>query len=117
MSPSSSLITLNFNPNQPNSITFPVVDSIPDYGLAIEPIRQENTLKLYPNPTTNLVTINFNETVNTTIKIYSLDGKLVLTDKMTNVQSKTIDLSNLSKGVYVVTTDVAPNKNSLLIKE
>jgi len=117
LSPASSTITLNFNANQPNSITFPVVDSLPDYTSVNTIIKTNNTFKLYPNPTSNTASISFNKKVNTQIKIYSIDGKLVLTDNMVNVQTKTLDLSTLSKGVYIVVTDVAPNNNSLLIKE
>ncbi len=117
LSPSSSLITLNFNPNQPNSITFPVVDSIPDYGLAVNSVQLEQTLKLYPNPTTDVVTVSFNKNITTVLKIYTLDGKLVLTENIVNTSTKTINISNLSKGVYVVTTNLPSNKNTLLIKE
>lgn len=117
LSPASSTITLNFNANQPNSITFPVVDSIPNSNLAVKENKQDNSFKLYPNPTTNVVTISLNKNVNSKIKIYSLDGRLVLTDNIQNSQTKVLDLSTLSKGVYVVVLANEPDNNALLIKE
>lgn len=57
----------------------------------------KNTLKIYPNPTTGIVNFNLDE--NTTIFIYNILGKELLTVKKESGMQN-IDLSNYSKGVY-----------------
>lgn len=66
----------------------------------------ENIFSMYPNPATDVLTIEstgFNESVHT-ISIYDQTGKLVNTiNVMPGVVKKDISLNNLSKGVYNVT--------------
>ncbi len=116
LSPAQSTITLNFNPNSPNSITFPVVDFIPDYTNVESQSNTRSDFKMYPNPTNNQVNISFSKNVSTGIKIYGLDGQLVLSTNINNAKSKIISLDDFSNGVYIVVTDLSPNKKSLLIK-
>ncbi len=65
--------------------------------------EQDDTYKLYPNPTTNLLTI---ETANTSdhysIEICSLNGQLIYS-YIIEGSSTHIDLSPFSKGVYFIT--------------
>ncbi|MCF6131091.1 DUF7619 domain-containing protein [Flavobacterium wongokense] len=64
----------------------------------------ENSIILYPNPTHNLVQVALNNSTEIieSIMIYDILGKTVsLTSNVASNQS-TIDVSNLSKGVYLV---------------
>ncbi len=54
-----------------------------------------NALKIYPNPTSQYFTIDFNETIEK-VDIYNTLGALV----SSTFNSNSIDLGNLSKGVY-----------------
>jgi hypothetical protein len=57
-----------------------------------------NSLKLYPNPSTGIITINTETSVN--VSIVDVTGKVVFV--ATNVtKDKNIDLSGLQKGVYL----------------
>jgi Secretion system C-terminal sorting domain len=75
-----------------------------------------NTINFYPNPATNMLTINnkSNSSINS-ISISDTNGRNVLEAK--NVSS-TIDISDLSKGIYFVrlTTD-AGSVTKKLVKE
>ena len=54
---------------------------------------------LYPNPATGRLYIKNNRNTNATIMIFDLQGKQVLTRQ---IDSESIDISNLRQGIYVV---------------
>jgi hypothetical protein len=70
----------------------------------IEEIIKKETLKIYPNPATNYITIetpnNNYEKIKT--EIYSVDGKLLKTEQTENRER--INVETLKTGVYVVKT-------------
>ncbi|OFY99022.1 MAG: hypothetical protein A3K10_01440 [Bacteroidetes bacterium RIFCSPLOWO2_12_FULL_31_6] len=82
---------------------------------AINSLENDTDLNIYPNPTNNLITLNFaNKTPSEiiAITIYSIDGSLV--KSLPSVQTKellTIDLSNLESGQYFLKI----NSNSSVI--
>lgn len=62
-------------------------------------------LKVYPNPAKDEITIALNSKmlVNPKIEIYSLEGKIVYSEKLKVKSEKTIvNLNKLSKGIYLV---------------
>jgi hypothetical protein len=67
----------------------------------------ENTLKsivFYPNPTNGITTISFGSTsVNATIRINSLDGRLIHEQQNINSNQVQVDLTNQPQGIYFVT--------------
>ena len=58
------------------------------------------TYKIYPNPT-NGNTLYFNITKDSTVKLYNVLGKLIKIAKV-NTQNKSLDISTLSKGIYIL---------------
>lgn len=95
-------------------------NGIPDYldeDVALS--TNENSLlvsRLYPSPTKGILTIEFDNLLgNSSIKIYSLQGKEVYTNKQ-QIQNNTtqIDVSNLSQGVYFIRLE---NENQFTIKK
>jgi len=56
-------------------------------------------INLFPNPTNGTVSINCNNSNNTSIKIYNIDGKIVYSNYFKN--SLTLDL-NESSGIYFI---------------
>ena len=64
-----------------------------------------NSLKIYPNPATDNVTITASNTINN-IEIYSILGKKMMSLEPSNAQlSQTINLSSFATGVYLVKID------------
>ncbi|PHS67298.1 MAG: hypothetical protein COB12_03885 [Flavobacterium sp.] len=63
----------------------------------------DNQLKVYPNPTSNLITIELTNNYSSTItyKLYNLLGELIYTSE-SNSQLFRIDMSDLSRGVYLL---------------
>lgn len=64
--------------------------------LAVEHIESSNKILIYPNPATNEVNIKSEQPI-TLIEIIDVSGKLVLEST-----SHTVDVSNLSEGIYYV---------------
>ncbi|MFK5982276.1 MAG: T9SS type A sorting domain-containing protein [Flavobacteriaceae bacterium] len=75
----------------------------------------ENTLKsqlkIYPNPTNDFINIEIaNNNSNVAIKLYSILGELIYLNN-TNKQLFSIDMSDLSRGIYILElTDAQSNK-------
>ena len=61
---------------------------------------EEPTVEIYPNPTSNFVTINGIK-LNTTLDVMNALGQKVLTTKVTSHQHM-LDVSSLSNGIYWV---------------
>ena len=62
----------------------------------VEEIENTSTT-IYPNPATNVINVSTNEPVQL-VEIYSINGALVKT-----VKTKTVDVSDLVKGMYIIT--------------
>ena len=60
-------------------------------------------ISFYPNPVINTLTINTIDKVNT-VEIYDTTGRLV--SKQKNLKTKTLDLSNLKTGVYLLKVEI-----------
>ncbi|MEL6809791.1 MAG: T9SS type A sorting domain-containing protein [Bacteroidota bacterium] len=68
--------------------------------LGIEEAIFDN-LSIFPNPTTNTVTIGGINDPITAVQVFDLNGRKVI-DQIGNI-SNTIDVSNLTSGLYVIT--------------
>lgn len=61
-------------------------------------------LKMFPNPADNIINIEYNlfETDEATLKIYGLDGKLLIEKSLSHITPlEEIDISHLSRGAYL----------------
>ncbi len=63
-------------------------------------VQESNSITLYPNPTNNEVSISSESLINS-IEIYNSLGQKVYTETI-NSKEKTIDISSLPSGVYVL---------------
>ncbi len=80
-------------------------DSIPINNItSIIQQEQGDSLLIYPNPSTDKININFQNTHNAEYFIFNLSGALL---DQNIIYKNTIDISSLPKGIYVVkiTTD------------
>ncbi|WP_204345387.1 T9SS type A sorting domain-containing protein [Psychroserpens algicola] len=73
---------------------------IRDTNLSVTDFTVDNTFKLYPNPTSNVVTIDVNNDIET-IQLIDINGKLIK-HMSGNHNNNTIDLTHLRSGLYLV---------------
>lgn len=62
---------------------------------------EDEQLTVYPNPSKGKITISSTEKI-IGFEIYNSVGEVIISELKTNNQSKSIDLSNYSKGIYVI---------------
>lgn len=72
-------------------------------------------LQIYPNPASDIININIDENINHLV-IYDYTGKAIL--ELNEVTDKQVDVSNLSKGIYLieVTTNTGIYSQKLIIE-
>ena len=79
---------------------------------SVETIKSSINATVFPNPTSNQVTIETNLTLeNVIIQIIELSGKPVLNEKINEFKSYTINCADWSNGVYLIT--LSDSKNNL----
>ena len=66
-------------------------------------------VKIYPNPVQNLLNISSTENIQQ-IEVYDVSGKLILSKRGTNARQSVVDVSELSKGQYVLKVSSAAGK-------
>jgi len=74
--------------------------------------------KVFPNPLENTVTIEFKiptELINPTLNIYDSKGFNIKSEKLSNLDnSKNINLSDLTSGIYVINISSEKKKSNSL---
>jgi hypothetical protein len=74
-----------------------------DFALSIENVVNKTDLKAYPNPTSTLLNFSLPMTVShSEISLTNITGKVVYSEKLEMVEQSQIDVSNLPKGMYVL---------------
>lgn len=78
---------------------------------------EDGNFVFYPNPTSDIVTVSLSNTENSiaSIVVYDVLGKTILTQKATNVATQTIDLSNVTTGMYFI--EVTTDSNLKVVKK
>lgn len=65
-------------------------------------VKRQNTVLIFPNPADNEIQINFqNPETSFFAEVYTMNGVLVIRSE-SNSQTQSIDISNLSSGIYLV---------------
>lgn len=86
-----------------NSYTSLSVEEVDEMSNGIE-------ISIYPNPTTNYITVELNEAVNCNIQVYTINDQLIKTINF--YQNTTVDLQNFNNGIYLLNiTDENGNQN------
>ncbi|MDD4529330.1 MAG: T9SS type A sorting domain-containing protein, partial [Bacteroidales bacterium] len=68
--------------------------------MGVENISEDNSITLYPNPTSKDVNISSENIINS-IEVFNSFGQRVYQEE-TKAKDKTIEISSLSKGVYII---------------
>ena len=74
--------------------------------------EKPSTLKIYPNPTADIINIAFNETQDQpfAIEITDVLGKKIFAENYQTTNAVSIDAKNFSKGIYFLTTTIQDQK-------
>ena len=108
----NDMLTFNVTANTTNSqrtaiATFTAgaitktVTIIQDATVGINEINKTNTITIYPNPTSGIVTISSSEAI-ASINVFDVTGKLVYNQQNIKQTNTTLDLSTLSNGIYFI---------------
>jgi hypothetical protein len=74
---------------------------------------KELLVDIYPNPTNGVLNFNLNNFKNTTMSLYDIQGKVVLTKQLTEANN-TISLQGISAGVYQIKL---ANSNTIIYQD
>ena len=92
-------------------------------SVGVEDVEALQNLSVSPNPAVNMLNVNFNlaYTGDVTVSLFDMSGKRVFSDKNSafrGTYNNNIDISNLSKGVYIlnVVSDRKTESKRVVIK-
>ena len=86
-------------------------------NVGINETSQDNLFTVFPNPAQNIINVKVdNKLIGQVYSIYDNTGKVVLTGKL-NSQNTTIELNNLSGGVYMLSVGENLKQTFKVIKE
>ncbi len=95
--------------SQFNSPDFKLGFGIPDFELAlnttlsVKDIENLSALEVYPNPASNKINVSIPENIGLVkLQLYDVLGKKVKEEQLLSENNNSINLSNLSKGVYLM---------------
>jgi hypothetical protein len=83
-------------------------------SLSTSEYELSNTISIYPNPTTNVLTIKAtNNNIPDAYTVYNMLGQVVLNKKVANESDLTLNTSELSNGMYFIKISKESNQVSL----
>ncbi len=77
--------------------------------ISLEELEKNNAIKLYPNPTTDFLTVEIKAAGNKTVQLVDITGAIVKTATMSGSELK-LDVSGLAKGTYVLSVTTENNR-------
>ena len=83
-----------------------------DFATGINKIA-DNKSKIYPNPTNNFITIEFEKPITSKLFIKDIAGKVVFSKRLNNVSKEQLDINGLANGIYFI---LVGNSQMKLIK-
>jgi len=85
-----------------NQEIYPTNSSSPcDLLLSESELTKKKDFNIYPNPATDKISIDCAEKQNLKMQLYNIVGKCIFQKEINNI-TKEIDISTLSKGVYII---------------
>jgi hypothetical protein len=82
----------------------------------IEKLALSNTIRFYPNPANNFITLKNDLNIKTSYHLFDLTGRCVLSGEFTS--TKNLDVSTINKGIYIIEFETPLHKiQKKLVKE
>jgi len=73
-------------------------------------------IQVYPNPADDWLTIHLEQYFNSKYCIFNLHGQLVQSGELDKMHEKTINISSLNSGVYIVRIQIMDSEDNLFLK-
>jgi hypothetical protein len=86
-----------------NENDFAILSFDTDKLVGINEVTDNNSFSIYPNPTTDFITVTNLNTENQTIQITNSNGEIVKTAETLKNNQININISELSNGIYIIT--------------
>jgi hypothetical protein len=84
--------------------------------LAVGDVQKQNSISVYPNPTSGFVTIHNKSNSNLkNVEIYNVAGQLVQRFNVSNAKNASLDMSQLTNGTYVLKVISETETNSVKV--
>lgn len=83
-------------------------------GISNNQSRLESSIKVFPNPIVEHATIAFTQPFVGTVKLYSIEGKLILEESLNAVEQYEMNAGSIKGGVYILTIE---NSEGILQKK
>ena len=83
--------------------------------LGLDPVSENvNSLRIYPNPvaTGDNVNIAFSKSLTADILVYDLTGKLVLRENISSSSTKSLNISTVNNGIYMLRIEAEDSATS-----
>ena len=102
-------------PTEAAKLAYEAADVWKDFGSIVVAVLSTNNLEqaldfsVFPNPTNGVVTIKSKPLSNASVRIYDLDGRVLLTNNIRGTASE-INISEFSSGVYLLKVSVENNE-------
>lgn len=77
------------------------VRCISNYPSSVNDLKNENKIKIYPNPASENITIDSKNNEFSTASIYNIIGKCILSQKLNKNNTK-INIKSIQSGVYII---------------
>ncbi len=74
----------------------------PDLISATENLVEETQMRLYPNPVSDVLTLDFDESRSGKIAIFNIQGQELMTSKIVQKDQHSLNVSTLMPGIYLV---------------
>ncbi|HBO73224.1 MAG TPA: hypothetical protein DEH15_21065, partial [Marinilabiliales bacterium] len=102
--PDGSFIMAQCLPDQFETTTFLVRTNV-DGSVNANELAQKPNIQVYPNPVADMLNIEFPQPINHpyTIRLYNANGVLIKNLQKSDPVSTAIDISELPKGIYIIT--------------
>jgi hypothetical protein len=105
------IVTSNNCSTTSNSATLTVINNV-----GLSEVDSLNNIEIYPNPTSNFVTVRFNNNLlGSKYQIIDNTGRIVLTGVLLN-ENQIVDMTELSRGIYNLQVMGASSKTLNFVK-
>lgn len=117
---SIAIIFRNEAGNAQSSTLFIPVSDTTTIPSAINDVKANSLVSVYPNPATELVNIDLSNTKATMVNLYSANGQLVYSENVSGKQNLSVNVSTLVSNsgmlIYQVITETGTIQGQLLVK-